>query len=636
MLKMYGNLSNNKTDFLASTRAARDQRQAEKVKSAAAIEIQSRVKGWLERIRMRKRICQQFDQVFADDEVEKPAKPALQLYHVAQRFLIFCQPKKDPERLERICRHILTSLDSESIKVSYISVSLNKDLAVAWIWHMKRILVLCSERLEKINLECSNAGKEVTTLLRMLVSLTATNTWAILKTKALQKLAPGMSKLCDNFMGHLVQNGLMIHMKKLLLRGLSSSRILLKKTSVTAAVTVSLRPVISADYSDKLVSAFLLNILSLPGLLSHLSVMAPESVMIQKHDLLGKAVNLLLSDQQLKIHFNALEGSYALCLTANLIHIVSLLSPEEFNKVEFLNLILVITRLLESCGQYVTAKQSNLSHWHPVLGWFSVHLDSYLQASMDLVRNQLSKLWAPNSLELFIKPLLELTAKIPDAPLPPVMTQPEMSPTESNSAKTFLKKALEKTKQATASTISSSSGGPYTKLGSPDCLKVAMVCNMYQNALKTLSELRLEILSGLSYKNLLLMPLWKLIQSVGPDCGLKAFLEHLSVNAKGTAPEFQILMLFCDCLAYVVTILDDIEMYEKQVPFAIGQYIQISTFLNTFLFKAVNSGLILDAKSPLFSSLHSLYSWFFTAETPEDLLPDRVIGWLRKSESVPS
>ena len=28
----------------------------------------------------------------------------------------------------------------------------------------------------------------------------------------------------------------------------------------------------------------------------------------------------------------------------------------------------VLTRLLESCAQYVTAKQSNLSHWHPVLG----------------------------------------------------------------------------------------------------------------------------------------------------------------------------------------------------------------------------------------------------------------------------
>ena len=61
------------------------------------------------------------------------------------------------------------------------------------------------------------------------------------------------------------------------------------------------------------------------------------------------------------------------------------------------------------------------------------------------------------------------------------------------------------------------------------------------------------------------MPLWSLIQSLGPNCGLRVFVAHLSANSKGTAPEFQVLILFADCLSYVVTILDDVEMYEKQV-----------------------------------------------------------------------
>ena len=91
-------------------------------------------------------------------------------------------------------------------------------------------------------------------------------------------------------------------------------------------------------------------------------------------------------------------------------------------------------------------------------------------------------------------------------------------------------------------------------------MKVALICSMYQHALKTLSQLKLEILSGLCYQNLLLLPLWRLLQSLGPNCGLKSFVDHLSANAKGTAPEFQILILFCDCLSYVVTILDDVEV----------------------------------------------------------------------------
>ena len=66
---------------------------------------------------------------------------------------------------------------------------------------------------------------------------------------------------------------------------------------------------------------------------------------------------------------------------------------------------------------------------------------------------------------------------------------------------------------------------------------------------------------------MLLMPLWSLIQSLGPHCGLKVFVDHLSANSKRTAPEFKVLILFADCLSYVVTILDDVEMYEKQVSY---------------------------------------------------------------------
>lgn len=39
-------------------------------------------------------------------------------------------------------------------------------------------------------------------------------------------------------------------------------------------------------------------------------------------------------------------------------------------------------------------------------------------------------------------------------------------------------------------------------------------------------------------------------------------------------------------------ILDDIEMYENQVPFKITDYIGLSYFLNNFLYKAIQSNLV--------------------------------------------
>ena len=612
--------SSKKSAFLAETKAARDLRQAEKNREFAATQAQKVVRGWLARQRLEKQILSEFDAQFPpisyEDEdklalkpANLPLKPATASYRVSRRFLTYCQPlQKQFGRFETLCRYILASVESESMKLSYISVALSKNSAVSWISHMKTILGLCSTWLDICKLDSAKTLKEMTTILRMLITFTSTNTWAILNAKSMEKLVPGMNQLCANFMGHLVQIGFLGSLKKVLLRGLCASRIQLKKTALSAIMTLALRPVIAANFSNKLMSLFLLNIMSVPGLLIHLKTVASDSLnLLQKNEILEKSIAVLSREQELKIHFNALEGSYSLCLTGNLVQLMSNLTASQFEKIDMLCLVAVLTGLLESCGQYVTAKQSNLSHWHPVLGWFSVSLDSYLQASMDKVKMQMSLLWSPTCLKLLMKPLLDITDQLPELTNPP---SPEPVPVDTNAAKQLFKKALQKTK---TSTVPPPKGG-YTKLGSPECRKIAMICNMYQNALKTLAQLKLEILAGLCYQNMIILSLWRLMQSFGPNCGLKAFLEHLSANSKGTAPEFQILILFCDCLAYLVTILDDIEMYEKQNPFTLNHYIQISGFVNTFLYKSISSGLINDTKSPLFTSLYSLLNVLYNRD----------------------
>ena len=334
----------------------------------------------------------------------------------------------------------------------------------------------------------------------------------------------------------------MSHLKRLLLRGLCGGLrpSNFHKTTLVAAITLTIRPVMSADFSDKLMSIYLLNVLSIPALTLHLKQSSPDSLnMLQKNRIVARSVELLSQEQQLKIHFNALEGSYALCLTANLVHMVSQMTEEQFAEVDLIKLLFVITRLMESCGQvslkvlpsvkpkswtrnknrvihfqYVTAKQSNLSHWHPVLGWFSVSLDAFLQDSMERVRTQLSRLWSPHCVRLFSAPLTEIVSRLPEVPSIPDAAASLHAPPTSTGPKNMLKKALERTKAAAAATSStvvittSASSSHHTKLGSPECMKVALICSMYQHALKTLSQLKLEILSGLCYQNLLLLPLW--------------------------------------------------------------------------------------------------------------------------------
>lgn len=115
-------------------------------------------------------------------------------------------------------------------------------------------------------------------------------------------------------------------------------------------------------------------------------------------------MKLLHDDQNRRIIFNALEGNYALCLVGNLVQLCyierettlreiyhsdttvsvahvccndNISSNNYVNQFQF-----VLSKLLLSCQNYVVAKQSNLTHWHPILGWFSQKIDPCLQEAL--------------------------------------------------------------------------------------------------------------------------------------------------------------------------------------------------------------------------------------------------------------
>lgn len=73
-----------------------------------------------------------FDVLFpaVTDNKTLELKPCLQVYHVICRYLVFWKEDQidDQERLERSCRYLIATLESESPKLSYIGVALNKEL----------------------------------------------------------------------------------------------------------------------------------------------------------------------------------------------------------------------------------------------------------------------------------------------------------------------------------------------------------------------------------------------------------------------------------------------------------------------------------------------------------------------------
>lgn len=62
------------------------------------------------------------------------------------------------------------------------------------------------------------------------------------------------------------------------------------------------------------------------------------------------------------------------CVSAgNLIHLGYL--TEKVLEDEANHFVRDLTDMLSYCQRYVSQKKSNLTHWHPVLGWFSQTVD---------------------------------------------------------------------------------------------------------------------------------------------------------------------------------------------------------------------------------------------------------------------
>ena len=93
--------------------------------------------------------------------------------------------------------------------------------------------VFCSN-ITKTQLDSTPGQNQLSAWLGALVAFTATATWKVFQKPSFVGLKPGMEKLCQTFLAHLLNSAsLMQTMKFVLLKGTSGS-VNLKKNAITA------------------------------------------------------------------------------------------------------------------------------------------------------------------------------------------------------------------------------------------------------------------------------------------------------------------------------------------------------------------------------------------------------------------
>jgi ubiquitin-protein ligase E3 B len=191
-----------------------------------------------------------------------------------------------------------------------------------------------------------------------------------------------------------------------------------------------------------------------------------------------------------------------------------------------------------------------------------------------------------------------------------------------NTSNSILKKAIE-----FKSGIINKNSKSFKKLfDSYEIQRVACTCAMYSEALVTLPQLKLDILSGICYNGTILKDLWALINSLG----MKSFIDLIRYDEINNPPGL-LLLLFCDSMTHYITLLDDLEMYEQQILFSSQDYVTLSSFLNNLLFKTVNDNMY-EAKivfnCPLFVSMHTLLLSLYRRDNRRAFAPEN--HWIIK------
>ncbi|KAL7391286.1 hypothetical protein ABVT39_007180 [Epinephelus coioides] len=618
---MFSVPQSSKSEFLDKARQAREERKGQKDKEKAAIHIQALVRRFLCRCRLQKQIRKEVDDYFQASETGTTKRNALSIFKIARKLLFVYRPE-DKMRFEKLCRAILASMEVENdSKVWYVSLALSKDLTIPWLKQIKDVLWTCCQLLKNLKPDILQDNKLVTLYLTMLVTFTDTSTWRIVRGK--EALRPALTRICENIMGHLNQKGFYSILQILLTNGLARSKPSLSKGTLTAIFSLSLRPVVAAHFSDNLLRSFLLHIMSVPAVVSHLSVLTPECMAyIQTHDLLRKFILFLSREEQCLDICVCLEGSHTLCLLGNLIHLGYL--NEKVLEEEANHFVKDLTDMLSYCQRYVSQKKSNLTHWHPVLGWFSQTVDYGLNESMPLVTKQLQYLWGVSVIRTLFSDVLSKKLESQEPTPPP----PQPSTSQNNlPVKNLFKRAFQKS--ASVRNILKPVGGK--RVDSAEVQKVCSICVLYQTALSTLTQIRLQILTGLTHLDDLLPKLWAFICELGPQGGLKLFMECLNNDTEESKQLLAMLMLFCDCSRHLITILDDIEVYEEQTSFKIEELITISSFLNTFVYKMIWDGILENAKGEKLELFHSVHGWLmvlYERDCRRRFTPDD--HWLRK------
>ncbi|KRY45849.1 Ubiquitin-protein ligase E3B, partial [Trichinella britovi] len=604
-------LNDKRHSFLERVRSAREQREVEQRLKHAATLIQKRFPGIdprfsdTEEEKQRselkcKRIVNDIDipttviavhvtvfSVYTEFNKKLPLISAKVAFPVIQRFVIFCKGTITENEYLLLVRYLLLSSEASDHENNIVIVALTPSSAFSWLHLMRKILCKCIIFLANLRLDHVNDTK-LNLYLHLLLSFTSTASWAALKSEegvCLHggKLRPSMDKLCERLLINLVHADFYPQLSKLLRNGLCRSVILLKKASLTAVFSLSLRPICRDEIDDNVLSQYIRCILTTPALIWHLKHEANSfKLNLLNGKLLLRCMQFLCERSANDEFFAKLEVGTEVCILGNIVNMAYLeheiLQSNRELFLKFINLILCC------CRGNIAVKKQSMSYWQPFFGWYKKPISGRLQEALPFVTKQIQLLWDRTL-------VLGLFAELGVSPVNPVVEE------ESGSHHSIDTDDIKlKAKNLSISILSKlRRGAPKLKPKQvPSKLKPTQAAKeavfglaMYQNVLNTFSPLKYDVLSGLCYQDFLLPKIWETLVASDIESAVNHYLQMFVSDKSQSSAESLSFIVFFESATYLMTILDDYELFTLEKPFQVRQLISMAHFCNLFIFRSV-------------------------------------------------
>uniref|UniRef100_H2Z542 HECT-type E3 ubiquitin transferase n=1 Tax=Ciona savignyi TaxID=51511 RepID=H2Z542_CIOSA len=496
-------------------------------------------------------------------------------------------------RFGELCKYLVHNTETnDNAKTCYIGLSIHKQLVVSWINQVKKLLWTCCLYLDQNQPQFqTNEGDLVEVFLKMLVTFTDVVHW-----KALAKLTTMhavLAQLCGRFLSYLNERGGHCVLASVLNSAVKSTQNLFV---IKSGFNIAMRIISSGDVNDQ-VLAFTLHFLTIPAIIWHLQLKATECVdelastgMLRRAILLFQAEGACLKNGLIPHQYSSNAVISVLCALANFVHLFIL---EKETLVELhTQCVSLMNQLVKFLYENTTQHKSNLTTWHPVLGYFN-NSDAGHSPSMQFVKRQLEYMWEPVLVRAFFHDVLTLNSLHDDTSVP---VQAEQLSKPKSKTKRRLSSYLKKMASSRPRQSLLPTGG--RKLEYVEVKTTCLTCLLYKRSLSVFTkQLHLEMLTGLTFMDEVLCRLWRFICELGPSGGLQIFISSLSLRHAEADPYFAVFTLFCDMTSHILSILDDVEFYDLQIPFHLEELVTISSFLCRFVFKLIWSNVVKVEKS---------------------------------------